>query len=340
MAQATVPAQSQAPRNKRKRKSMFNVSEGGGAPLLVGPTLFLLAVVIGYPVIKAVFMSFQKDPGLDKATGQFVSGGFAGFSNYTHWLFERCAQVGGGTGPCPAGTLGSEFWTAMGVTVFFTVVSVSVEVVLGMWFALIMNRTFRGRGLVRAAILVPWAIPTAVTAKLFFFIFAFQGIANKLLHAHILWTGDAWPARFAVIIADVWKTTPFMALLILAGLQVIPADVYEAARVDGATKIQQFMQITLPLVKPALMVAVLFRTLDVLRIFDLPYILTGGGGGKGDATTTLSILVIQQIRQGFNSAAALSTITFIFIFAVAFIFVRFLGANVVETQEAQQKAAH
>src|SRR3954453_632751 len=286
MAQATVPAQSQSPRNKRKRKSMLNVSEGGGAPLLVGPTLFLLAVVIGYPVIKAVIMSFQKDPGLDKATGQFVSGGFAGFSNYTHWLFERCAQVGGGTGHCPAGTLGAEFWTAMGVTVFFTVVSVTVEVVLGMWFALIMNRTFRGRGLVRAAILVPWAIPTAVTAKLFFFIFAFQGIANKLLHAQILWTGDAWPARFAVIIADVWKTTPFMALLILAGLQVIPADVYEAAQVDGATKLQQFTQITLPLVKPALMVAVLFRTLDVLRIFDLPYILTGGGGGNGHATTS------------------------------------------------------
>ena len=176
-----------------------------------------------------------------------------------------------------------------------------------------------------------------MTAKLFFFIFAYAGIVNRLLHAQILWTGDAWPARFAVIIADVWKTTPFMALLILAGLQVIRDDVYEAAQIDGATKWQQFVQITLPLVKPALMVAILFRTLDVLRIFDLPYILTGGGGGNGDATTTLSILVIQQIRQGFNSAAALSTITFIFIFLVAFIFVRFLGANVVQTQDDQRR---
>jgi multiple sugar transport system permease protein len=127
-----------------------------------------------------------------------------------------------------------------------------------------------------------------------------------------------------VIIADAWKTTPFMALLILAGLQTIPADVYEAARVDGATTWQRFRLITLPLVRPALMVAVLFRTLDVLRIYDLPKILTGGGNG----TTTLSILVVDQIRQGFNSAAALSTITFLFIFFVAFLFVRFLGANV------------
>ena len=129
----------------------------------------------------------------------------------------------------------------------------------------------------RASVLVPWSIPTAVTAKLWFFIFAFDGIANALLGTEILWTGSQWPARFAVIIADVWKTTPFIALLILAGLQIIPEDVYEAAKMDGATKWQRFTSITLPLVKPALLVAVLFRVLDVLRIFDLPYILTGGG---------------------------------------------------------------
>ena len=339
MAQADMLSEFESEKNKRPKKGMFDVSEGGGAPLLVAPTLILLAIVIGYPVIKAIVMSFQKDPGLDKATGQFVSGGFAGFSNYTHWLLERCSQVGGGTGRCPQGTLGAEFWTAMGNTVMFTVISVTIEIVLGMWFAMIMHRKFKGRGLLRAAVLIPWAIPTAVTAKLFYFIFAFAGAANALLHTSILWTGDAWPARWAVISADVWKTTPFMALLILAGLQVIPEDVYEAAQIDGATKFQQFVQITLPLVKPALMVAILFRTLDVLRIFDLPFILTGGGGGKGDATTTLSILVIQQIRQGFNSAAALSTITFIFIFLVAYVFVRFLGANVQATQDEQRKAA-
>jgi multiple sugar transport system permease protein len=275
-------------------------------------------------------MSFQKDAGLDPQTGLFVEGGFAGFSNYTHWIFQRCGDI-----KCPPGTLGSQFWPSMGATIFFTVASVVLEVVLGMWMALVMSRAFKGRGLLRASVLVPWAIPTAVTAKLWLFIFAFDGIANSLLHTEILWTGSQWPSRFAVVFADVWKTTPFIALLILAGLQIIPADVYEAAKVDGATAWQRFTRITLPLVKPALLVAVLFRTLDVLRIFDLPYILTGGANG----TTTLSILVVNQIRQGFNAAAALSTITFLFIFLVAFVFVKVLGANVVKTQQTQQKGA-
>ncbi len=318
---------------KTTRRKGLNAGQGRTGILLVFPTLVLLAVVILYPLIKAVFMSFQKDSGLDPATGMFTEGGFAGFSNYTHWLLQQCPTAGGGTQPCPPGTLGSQFYDAVFVTLFFTVTTVVFEVVLGLWFATIMNRTFRGRGMVRAAILIPWAIPTAVTAKLWFFIFAYAGIANHLLGFvgidPVLWTGDTWPARFAVIIADVWKTTPFMALLILAGLQIISSDVYEAAQIDGATKWQTFTKITLPLIKVPLMVAVLFRTLDVLRIYDLPAILTGGGGGSGHATTSLSILVINQIRAGFNSASALSTIVFLLIAIVAFIFVRFLGADVV-----------
>lgn len=235
--------------------------------------------------------------------------------------------------PCPPGTLGSQFWGAVGNTAFFTVVTVSIEVVIGFGMAVIMGKTFAGRALLRAAILIPWAIPTAVTAKLWYFIFAYDGVANRILGTNILWTGDAWPARFAVIIADVWKTTPFMALLILAGLQMIPADVYEAARVDGASAWQRFTRITLPLVKPALMVAILFRTMDALRMYDLPAILTEGN----PATRTISILVVDQIRQGFNSAASLSTISFIMIFVVAFILVKFLGANAVATQDNQRK---
>lgn len=304
------------------------------ASILIAPTLILLGIVIVYPIISGIVMSFQNDSGLDPDTGLFTDGGFAGFGNYTGWILQQCPAPGGGTVACPPGTLESQFWNATGITFFFAAVTVTLETIIGFWMALIMARTFRGRGLVRAAVLVPWAIPTAVTAKLWFFIFAFQGIANELFNTSILWTGSEWPAKWAIIIADVWKTTPFMALLILAGLQMIPGDVYEAAKVDGASTWQRFRYITLPLVKPALMVAVLFRVLDALRMYDLPAILTGGANG----TTTLSILVVNQIRQGFNSAAALSTLTFIIIFIVAFIFVRFLGANVSEGSGVIKKA--
>jgi multiple sugar transport system permease protein len=307
-------------------------SQGKWAAWLLAPTIIALAVVIVYPIINGIIMSFQKDAGLDPVSGLFAPGGPAGLENYINWLAQQCASPAGGTVACPEGTLGAQFWSATATTFFFTAVAVVLETALGFWMAVIMSRTFRGRGLVRAAVLVPWAIPTAVTAKLWFFIFAFDGIANKLFNTTILWTGQEWPAKWAIIIADTWKTTPFMALLILAGLQMIPAEVYEAAKMDGVTAWQRFRLITLPLVKPALMVAVLFRTLDTLRMFDLPYILTGGANN----TTTLSILVIDQVRQGFNSAAALSTITFLIIFGVAFIFVLFLGANVTQDQPASK----
>ncbi|WP_406830460.1 sugar ABC transporter permease [Pedococcus sp. KACC 23699] len=320
--------------NKPPKKSKgLNDAQRRQGLLLVAPTLLFLAAVILYPLIRAVLDSFKKDPGLDTATGLFVEGGSAGISNYTHWLFQQCGNI-----DCPPGTLGAQFYSAFWVTLFFTVASVLVEVTLGMWFAMIMNRTFKGRGLVRAAILVPWAIPTAVTAKLWFFIFAFDGIANHLLSfvgiPAQLWTSDPNAAKFAIVIADIWKTTPFMALLILAGLQLIPGDVYEAAEIDGASKWQTFVRITLPLVKVPLMVAVLFRTLDVLRIYDLPAILTNGGGG----TTSLSMLVIKQIRQGgFNSASALSTIIFLLIAFVAFLFIKFGGADVIQRPPATKK---
>jgi multiple sugar transport system permease protein len=319
-------------RNKAPKVKGLNAGQGRQGLLLVAPTIIFLAVIIIYPLLRAVQLSFQKDAGLDPATGLFVEGGSAGISNYTHWLLQRCGDV-----DCPPGTLGAQFYDAFWVTMFFTVTSVVIEVILGMWFAMIMNRNFRGRGLVRAAILVPWAIPTAVTAKLWFFIFAYQGIANKLLGvvgiSPQLWTSDPLAAKFAIVIADVWKTTPFMALLILAGLQLIPGDVYEAAQIDGATKWQTFVRITLPLVKTPLMVAVLFRTLDVLRIYDLPAILTQGAGG----TTSLSMLVIAQIRQGFHNASALSTIVFLLIAFVAFLFIKFGGADVIQRPPQSKK---
>jgi multiple sugar transport system permease protein len=330
--QTTAAADHKLPgRESADRKQ---ATQGRWAYTLLAPSLILLAIVIIYPVINAIVMSFQKDSGLDPATGFFSEGGPAGFDNYIHWLLQQCSAPGGGTVACPPGTLGAQLWDSMGTTFFFTIVTVAFETVLGFWMAIIMARAFRGRSLIRAAVLVPWAIPTAVTAKLWFFIFAFEGIANKLFGTQILWTGSEWPAKWAIIIADVWKTTPFMALLILAGLQLIPDEVYEAAKVDGASTWQRFRLITLPLVKPALMVAILFRVLDALRMYDLPAIMTQGANG----TTTLSILVVQQIRQGFNTAAALSTITFLVIFLVAFIFVRFLGANAVDAATTSGKA--
>jgi multiple sugar transport system permease protein len=289
--------------------------------------------VVGYPIVKAIYQSFLTDPGLNKVTGIFDQGGaWNGITNYKHWLLEQCPTTGG-MAHCPTGTYGSQFYASLLVTVGFTVVTVAFETAIGMGFALMMNRAFRGRAIVRAAILIPWAIPTAVTSKLWVVVFDPQGILNKVLGTHIAWTSSIWPARSAVVIADVWKTTPFIALLILAGLQGISSDVYEASRIDGTNSWQRFWRITLPLVKPALAVAVIFRTLDVLRIYDLPYILTGGANG----TSTLSILVVHQLNSGINSASALSTITFIFIFAIAFGLVKLFNANILGAQAAKVK---
>ncbi len=322
---------SSAGRGRPPRKRRATADEGRLAAVLITPMLVLLALVIGYPVIAAVVKSFHKDPSLQ---GGFFNGGdgSAGFSNYSHWLFQKC-----GTQTCPPGTLGSEFWDAVSVTLLFTVVTVVIEVVLGMLMAMVMNKEFRGRALLRASVLVPWAIPTAVTAKLWFFMFAYDGVVNRVLGTHILWTDGTWSSRVAVIVGDVWKTTPFVALLLLAGLQIIPAELYEAAEVDGASPWRRFTSVTLPLVRPALVVAVLFRVLDVLRIYDLPAILTHGGGGTGHATTTLSILVIDQLQQGYGAASALSTITFLFIFLVAMALVKLFGANLVRNQQRAVK---
>lgn len=297
------------------------------AAWLIAPALSVLAVVIGYPIIRAIYLSFQADRRLDPDTGVFVEGGFAGLDHYLYWLTNRCMSPSGNVTVCPPGVLATDFWPAVRITLFFTVVTVLLETILGMIMALIMNGEYKGRGLVRAAVLIPWAIPTAVTAKLWQFIFADRGIINELFGLDISWTTDPWAARSAVIVADVWKTAPFMALLILAGLQMIPKDVYEAARVDGANRWQQFVQITMPLVKPALMVAVLFRTLDALRMYDLPVIMISSSSNS--PTATISQLVVEDMRQNnFNSASALSTLIFLLIFTVAFIMIRFLGADI------------
>jgi ABC-type sugar transport system permease subunit len=318
------------PRGRRdKQKNAAHRGETRLAFYLIAPTILLLALIVGYPIVKAIYQSFLTDPGLDPATGLFNTGNaWNGIHNYTHWLFQQCPTAGGGTEKCPKGTLGSQFYGSILVTLGFTIVTVTLETVIGMGFALMMNRAFRGRALVRAAILIPWAIPTAVTSKLWGVIFDPEGVLNHILGTHFAWTSSEWPARTAIVIADVWKTTPFIALLILAGLQGISHETYEAATIDGANAWQRFTNITLPLVRPALAVAVIFRTLDVLRMYDLPKILTGGANG----TATVSILVVNQLTKGVNSASALSTITFLFIFAIAFGLVRLFNANIIGAQ--------
>jgi ABC-type sugar transport system permease subunit len=317
-----------------KGRKKIATGEGRLAFFLVTPTVLLLALIVGYPIVKAIIASFQKDPGLNAATGFFNKGGqFAGFDNYKTWLLNQCPTASGGTVKCPPGTLASEFWPAVGFTLGVTIVAVALETVLGMIMALMMHKAFKGRGIIRAAILSPWAIPTAVSAKLWQVIYAPGGVANKVFGEGITWS-EKWPARIAIVFTDTWKTTPFMALLILAGLQGIPDELYESAKVDGASAWQRFWRITLPLVKPALAVALIFRSLDTLRMYDLPAILTGGANG----TSTLSILVVKQIQSGPNSASALSTITFVFIFACAFVLVKLLGASIFPKPPAKVKA--
>jgi ABC-type sugar transport system permease subunit len=307
--QPRVPA-GRSPDGRRRRAT---TGDSRLAFWLIVPTMVALAVVVGYPVFRAIYRSFFDDP--IGGTPDFI-----GFENYTTALW---------------GPDSDEFWAAMEVTVFFTLVSVVLEVVIGFLMAVVMHRAFRGRALIRASVLVPWAIPTAVTAVLWAWMFNPNGIVNQLLGQEILWTGSEWPAKWAIVFADTWKTAPFIALLLLAGLQIIPDELYEAAKVDGASALRRFREITLPLIKPALLVAVLFRMLDVLRIYDLPAILTQGAND----TTTLSILVVQvaigNLEHGYGSA--LSTLTFLFIFLCAFLFVRLLGTNVVATQQREVK---
>jgi ABC-type sugar transport system permease subunit len=226
------------------------------------------------------------------------------------------------------------FIGALGHTLFFAVTSVSLELVIGLWLALALNRAFKGRGLVRAAVLVPWAIPTVVSALLWRFMFEGQtGIVNAglvslgFIREPIVWFIQAATAWVPIILADVWKTTPFVALLLLAGLQNIDSSLYEAARIDGASAWRQFRYVTLPLLKPAILVALIFRTLDAFRVFDLVYALTGGG--PGTSTEPIALYTFNSLLQNlqFGYGSALSVIVFLVTFALAMIYVRFLGAD-------------
>ncbi|TWE04916.1 carbohydrate ABC transporter membrane protein 1 (CUT1 family) [Neobacillus bataviensis] len=228
----------------------------------------------------------------------------------------------------------SRMWNAIGNTTTFTIISVFVELILGLAIALLINKAFIGRGLIRASILIPWAIPTAVSALMWKFlydgqngivakIFADIGLVDKMEKLLVTDTG----AMFSVIFSDVWKTTPYMSLLLLAGLQTIPDSLYEAASIDGAGKWKQFIKITLPLLKSSILVALLFRTLDAFRVFDLIYVLTGGG--PANSTETISILAYKVMfsQTNFGDGSALSVIVFICVAIISMIYIKFLGRD-------------
>jgi len=231
------------------------------------------------------------------------------------------------------------FWAAMGHTAFFTVATVGIELVLGLALAMAMNRAFRGRGLMRAAVLVPWAIPTVVAALLWRFIFdARAGIANAvlmdvgLMQEPFVWFVHSVAAWVPVILGDVWKMTPFVALLLLAGLQNIDRSLYEAAEIDGASPWQKFRHVTLPLLKPAILVTLVFRTLDAFRVFDLIFVLTGGGPGTATEPIALYTFnsLLQNLRFGYGSA--LSVIIFLVTFSLAVVYIRMLDVDLTGRQ--------
>nr|WP_257098867.1 sugar ABC transporter permease [Pseudovibrio flavus] len=258
--------------------------------------LIALAVVAAWPLARTFWLGFTDANLSDLSQSQFI-----GFENF-YAVYD---------GEAYGLLVDPEWWNAVGNTLYFTVVSVALETVFGLVIALVLHANFKGRGLVRTAVLIPWAIPTIVSARMWGWMLHDQfGVINAalmtlgIIDTPIAWTANPDTAMWAVIIVDVWKTTPFMALLILAGLQMLPNDIYEAAKVDGVGPVRVFFRVTLPLLRPAIVVAVVFRALDALRIFDLIYVLTS----NSTDTMSMSVYTKQQLidfqEMGYGSAAA------------------------------------
>jgi multiple sugar transport system permease protein len=283
-------------------------SEHRLAWLLCAPAVIAMLAVTVYPIGYAIVLSLQK---LDLRFPDQTE--FVGLSNY-------------GT------VLSSElWWTDVFNTVFIMVISVAIELVLGMAIALVMHRAIFGRGLIRTSVLIPYGIITVVAAFAWQFAFApDSGFVNNLplIADEMDWFGGRFSSFAVIIMAEVWKTTPFMALLLLAGLVTIDGQLYEAAKVDGASAWQRFTRITLPLMKPAILVALLFRTLDAFRVFDTIFIMTRGA----QETESVSILGFNQLinRLNLGLGSAVSVLIFVCVFLIAFVFVKGFGAKVEE----------
>ncbi|NJK27733.1 MAG: sugar ABC transporter permease [Coleofasciculaceae cyanobacterium SM2_3_26] len=260
----------------------------------MAPALLLLLLVFAYPIVRAFGLSLFREN-----LGTNLQPLFAGLQNYGRMLGD------------------SRFWQSLGNTAVFAIASVTVEVVLGMGIALVLNQPFRGRGAVRTIAILPWALPTAIMALAWAWIFNDRyGVANDLLlrlgltASGITWLGEPTLAMVSVIIADVWKTTPFISILLLAGLQSIPADLYEAHAIDGATPWQSFRHITLPLLVPQLAIAVLFRFAQAFGVFDSIQVMTGGGPAGSTEVVSLYIYATVMRYLDFSYGATLVVATF------------------------------
>jgi multiple sugar transport system permease protein len=262
------------------------------------PSLLVIFLVAVYPILHCFYLSLHKIDLKLPQLGQI----FVGIDNYRSLIGD------------------SRLWKALSNTFLFTGGSVGLELLLGIGIALVMHRKFKGRGLFRASVLVPWAVPTVVAGMMWAWIYNDQyGVFNHLLaqlgviDGYIAWLGTKNTAMFSLIFADVWKTTPFMALLLLAGLQMIPDELYESAKVDGAGPLARFLRITLPLLTPTIAVALLFRTMDAFRIFDLVFVLTQGG--PGNSTETMSLYAYKYLFSylEFGYGSALAVVTFIWV---------------------------
>lgn len=274
------------------------------AYLFTAPLIFFAAAFMLLPLAGTFVAGLHQDV-------TFLSKEFIGLDNYRSILNDP------------------QFLQAAKFTLGFVVVSVSLEMLLGLGFALVLNEGLRLRGLLRVAVLIPWAIPIAVSARVWelmfnfdYGLFNFVGLELGLTSAPVNWLGTSTGAFLSLVLSDVWKTTPFVAIILLAGISAIPRDYYKQAAVDGAGALQRFFRITLPLLKPALIVALLFRTIDAVRVFDIVYVLTRGGPG-GD-TTSLSLYAFKYFLTGdFGYGSAVSIIVFLIAAGFSVVYIRF-----------------
>lgn len=265
------------------------------------PAIVLLSLITIYPVFSVFYLSMHRILlifGLSK---------FVGPENYLFLIADH------------------RFWNAFKNTLYFTGTTVTLELLFGFGIALLLNRSFRLKGALMAIVLVPWAIPTVVSARMWEWMYNTDyGLLNYLLGTKINWLGSPIWALNAAVFMDVWKTTPFVVVLLLAGMKVIPRELYQAGRIDGAGAWQLFRRITLPLLKPVVLVVLIFRTLDAFRVFDSIYVLTGGG--PANATETLSIyaykVLFQTLQFGYGST--LSMVVFLCVGAITVLYIRMM----------------